>query len=204
MKEEDQNCNAGGKNRISYSMTNLIFPSEAGVNPYFPREDRMWAKAWRTKYVKTINKSSRRHALNTWPILKTLLKKKERLGFPGGSAVKNLPAHAAEASSIPGLGRPPGGGNGNPLWYSCLENPKDREAWRAIVHGIAKSWTGFSDYPTTTTTKSLGKLRNTDLLKQVGLLASKGKAKTREPWELDTDVKGDLTVFNLNGHFKKA
>ena len=94
---------------------------------------------------------------------KDLIKKKKRLGFPGGSAVKNLPANAAEASSIPGLGRPPGGGNGNPLQYSCLENPKDREAWGAMVRGTAKSWTGFSDY--TTTTKSLGKLRNTDLLK---------------------------------------
>ena len=94
---------------------------------------------------------------------KDLVKKKKRLGFPGGSAVKNLPANAAEASSIPGSGRPPGGGNGNPLQYSCLENPKDREAWGAMVRGTAKSWTGFSDY--TTTTKSLGKLRNTDLLK---------------------------------------
>ena len=56
-----------------------------------------------------------------------------------------------------------GEGNGNPLQYSCLENPKDREAWGAMVRGTAKSWTGFSDY--TTTTKSLGKLRNTDLLK---------------------------------------
>ena len=86
---------------------------------------------------------------------KDLVKKKKRLGFPGGSAVKNLPANAAEACSIPESGRPPGGGNGNPLQYSCLENPKDREARGAIVRGIAKSWTGFSDYTsTTTTTKS--------------------------------------------------
>ena len=45
------------------------------------------------------------------------------LGFPGGSAVKNLPAQAGDLGSIPGLGRSPGGGNGNPLQYSCLENP---------------------------------------------------------------------------------
>ena len=42
---------------------------------------------------------------------------------------------------IPGSGRSPGGGQGNPLQYSCLENPKDRGAWRATVHGITKSWT---------------------------------------------------------------
>ena len=43
--------------------------------------------------------------------------------------------------SVPGLGRSPGGGHGNPLQYSCLENPMDREAWRATAHGIAKSRT---------------------------------------------------------------
>ena len=59
-------------------------------------------------------------------------------GFPSGSAVKNPPANAGDSSSIPGLERSPGGGNGNPLQYSCLENPMDREAWRAIVHGVAK------------------------------------------------------------------
>ena len=55
--------------------------------------------------------------------------------------VKNPPANAGDAGSIPGSGRSPGGGNGNPLQYSCLENPTDREAWRAIVHEVAKSWT---------------------------------------------------------------
>ena len=53
----------------------------------------------------------------------------------------NLPASAGDASSIPGLGRSPGGENGNPLQYSCLENPMDRGAWWAIVHGVAKSQT---------------------------------------------------------------
>ena len=104
------------------------------------------------------------------------------MGFPGDPAVMNLAANAAEASLIPGLGRPPGGGNGNPFQYSCLENPRDREAWRTIVREIAKSWTEFSDYTTTTTTTtSLGKLINTDLLKQVGLLARKGTVKKPEP-----------------------
>jgi len=52
---------------------------------------------------------------------------------------------AGDMGSIPGLARFPGGGNGNTLQYSCLENPMDREAWRATVHGVAKSRTQFSD-----------------------------------------------------------
>ena len=56
--------------------------------------------------------------------------------------VKNLPANAGvigDMGSIPGLGRSPGEGNDNPLQYSCLENPMDRRAWQATVHGIVKS-----------------------------------------------------------------
>ena len=56
--------------------------------------------------------------------------------------VKNLPANAGDIrdmGSIPGLGRSPGEGNGNPLQYSCLENPMDRRAWRAVVHEVAES-----------------------------------------------------------------
>ena len=63
-------------------------------------------------------------------------------GFPDGTVVKNLPAIAGDAGLIPGSGRSPGGGNGNTLWYSCLKNSTDREAWQAIVHGVTKSWTG--------------------------------------------------------------
>ena len=58
--------------------------------------------------------------------------------------VKNPPANAGvvrDTSSIPGLGRSPGGGNGNPLQYSCLENPMDRAAWQAIAHGVAQGQT---------------------------------------------------------------
>ena len=65
-------------------------------------------------------------------------------GFPGGSVVKNPPANAGDAGdtgSIPGSGRFPRGGNGNPLQQSCLENPMDRGAWWATVHGVAKSQT---------------------------------------------------------------
>ena len=52
----------------------------------------------------------------------------DRRGFPGGSVVKNLPANAGDTGSIPGWGRSPGVGNGNPLQYFCLENPMDRAA----------------------------------------------------------------------------
>ena len=58
--------------------------------------------------------------------------------------VKNPPASAGDVrylGSIPGLGRSPGGGHGNPLQYSCLENPMDRGAWRVTVHGVAESQT---------------------------------------------------------------
>ena len=58
--------------------------------------------------------------------------------------LKDLPANAGDVrdlSSIPGSGRSPGGGHGNPLQYSCLENPMDRGAWRATVHRVAKSQT---------------------------------------------------------------
>ena len=61
------------------------------------------------------------------------------LGFPGGLEVKKLPANSGDSGLIPGLGRSPGGGNGNPLQYSCLGNPMDRGAWEATVHGVAES-----------------------------------------------------------------
>ena len=60
--------------------------------------------------------------------------------------VKNPPANAGDSSLISGSGRSPGGGNGNPLQYSCLGNPMDRGAWRATVHGVAKSWTRLSTH----------------------------------------------------------
>ena len=67
------------------------------------------------------------------------------IGFPDGSAVKNLPAKAGDASLIPGLGRSPGEENGHPLQYSCLENPMDRGAWRSTVQKVPKSQTQLSD-----------------------------------------------------------
>ena len=59
--------------------------------------------------------------------------------FPGGSDGKASAYNAGDPGSIPGLGRSPGEGNGNPLQYSCLKNPMDRGAWWATVHGVAES-----------------------------------------------------------------
>ena len=63
------------------------------------------------------------------------------IGFPGGSNSKASACDAGDPGLIPGSGRPPGEGNGNPLQYSCLENPMDRGAWWATFYGVAKNWT---------------------------------------------------------------
>ena len=68
------------------------------------------------------------------------------LGFLGGSEGKESAWNAGDLSSIHGLGRSPGKGNGNPLQYSCLENSKDRGGWQATVHGFAKRWTQLNDF----------------------------------------------------------
>ena len=67
------------------------------------------------------------------------------MSFPGGSGVKNPPPNAGDEDSIPGSGKSPGEGNCNPLQYSCLGNPKDREARLTAVHGVAKSVTRLTN-----------------------------------------------------------
>ena len=64
----------------------------------------------------------------------------------GGSEGKAYAYNAGDLGSIPGLGRSPAEGNGNPLQDYCLENPMDREAWKATVHGVAKNRTQLSDF----------------------------------------------------------
>ena len=63
----------------------------------------------------------------------------EGRGFPGVSEGKESACNVGDLGSIPGLRRSPGEGNGNPLQYSCLENPIDRGAWQVTVHGVTKS-----------------------------------------------------------------
>ena len=68
------------------------------------------------------------------------------MGFPGSSDSKESACNAGDLGSISGLGRSPGGGNGNALQYFCLGNPMHRGIWQATVHGVAKSWTRLSDF----------------------------------------------------------
>ena len=72
----------------------------------------------------------------------------DTMGFPGSSMVRNPPANAGDtgdAGLIPGSGRSPGGGNGNPLQYSCLKNSMDRGAWQATVQSVTKNQTQLSN-----------------------------------------------------------
>ena len=71
------------------------------------------------------------------------------MGFPGGSDSKESACNAGDPGSIPGSGRSPGEGHGNPLRYSCLENPTHRGAWWAMVHGVSRVW---HDWATSTFT----------------------------------------------------
>ena len=71
------------------------------------------------------------------------------LVFPRASMVRNLPANAGDTSSIPGLGRSPGGRNSNPFQYSCLENSMDRGTWQSIIHGVTRDWTQLSTHTRT-------------------------------------------------------
>ena len=71
------------------------------------------------------------------------------MASPLALVIKNPPANARDSrdvGSLPGLGRSPGEGHGDPLQYSCLENPMDRGAWWAIAHGVAKSWACLSTH----------------------------------------------------------
>ena len=74
------------------------------------------------------------------------------LGFPGDSMIKNLPTNAGDGGSVPGSGRSRGEGNGNPLQFSCLGNPRDRGAWQATIHGFTKEldmtwWLNSNSHP---------------------------------------------------------
>ena len=80
------------------------------------------------------------------------------LAFPGGSEGKASVYNVGNLDLSPGLGRSPGEGNGNPLQYYCLENPMDRGAWWATVHGVAKSWTRLSNF-THNNHRALGSLK---------------------------------------------
>ena len=97
---------------------------------------RVWFEA---QHLPAYLKSSGR-ALGPVDLLKTFT-----LAFPGGSDGKESTCNAGDLGSILGLGRSPGGGNGNPLQYSCLENSMDRTTWQATVYGVTKCLTQPND-----------------------------------------------------------
>ena len=90
-------------------------------------------------------------------------------GFPDGSEIKMSACNAGDPGLIPGSGRSPEEGDVNPLQYSCLENPMDRGAWQATVHGVSKSQTWLSDF-TFTFTLRLRKLPSVPSLLRVFLI----------------------------------
>ena len=99
--------------------------------------------------IKQIQTNTHTHTHTHTYIHTGQINKKELLystGFPGGSEVKASASNAGDPDSIPGSGRSPREGNGNPLQYSCLENPMDEEAWQATVHGVVKSRTRLSNF----------------------------------------------------------
>ena len=91
----------------------------------------------------------RRRKLESWPLRFLQFYLPSLLCFPGGSVVKSSPANredAVDMGSIPVSERSLGGGNGNPLQYSCLENPMNRGAWQAKVHRVSKNWTWLNTH----------------------------------------------------------
>ena len=100
-----------------------------GVIPRTTR-DVAWISALRGKLLKWV------FSPNSLPVLFYLLAGFMGRASPGGSEGKESTCNAGDAGSIPGSGRPPGGGNGNPLQDSCLENPVGRGAWGATAHGV--------------------------------------------------------------------
>ena len=96
------------------------------------------SKVFQEKHIeKEGNLYKRHHFMVKWSVV-----------YPpdiGGSESKESACNAGDLGSISGMGRFPEEENGKPLQYSCMENPMDREAWQATVHGVVKSWTQLSD-----------------------------------------------------------
>ena len=120
-------CPAAGKRTDNYSpMSN---PRRAGLLDLVSKHS--WHPVKFEIQIKKILSEYKSNPCNIW--------------LPGGSDSKESTCSAGDLGLIPGLGRSPGGGHGNPLQCSCLENPMNRGAWRATVHGVAKSRTWLSD-----------------------------------------------------------
>ena len=111
-------------------------------------DDELWMK-WQHLMISLVN-------LHDVPYNKIQLKVPSTIcDFPGGSDSKASVYNTGDPGSIPGLGRSPGEGNGNPLQYSCLENPMDRGAWWATIRGVSKGWTRLSHFTSAPSMKCL-------------------------------------------------
>ena len=128
---------------ISWNMASKSKPSTSGGQPTRRLSDRILEESLEAINLFSVDSSPK--PFSSTPFILhdsrcyTLIR-----GCPGGSVVRNLPASAGatgDLGSIPKLGRSPGGGNDNPFQYSCQYNSRERGAWRAIVLGVAKSWT---------------------------------------------------------------
>ena len=116
----------------------------------FLRKEIAWKRNTKRRYMGKDARRTSRKIRNYLPRAPVWVWVCLPLGFPGGSVGKESTCNAGDLgdmSSIPGWGRSPGGGHGNPLQYSCLENPMDRGAWWAGAHGVAKSQTWLLDLP---------------------------------------------------------
>ena len=113
------------------------------------------------------------------------------------SVIKNLPANAGatrDIGLIPGSGRSPGGGNGNPLQYSCQENPMDRGAWRSTGHGVAKSQTRLSDWAQPSFSRVVRGMDPPRSLRPVRALPLLGRGWGQPPLEHEASRKSRATL----------
>ena len=111
-----------------------FFTSDVEDWERLPARDQDSAGTWRAGTRKWVDDSRRENCKSRLSIDAG----DDAPGLPGGLNGEELACQARDAGLIPGSGRSPGGGHGNPLQYSCLENPMDKGAWRAAVHGVTK------------------------------------------------------------------
>ena len=138
-------------------------------------------------------------------------KRKACLSFPGSSSGKESQAKAGDVTdmdSIPGLGRSPGGGHGDPLHYSCLENPMDRGAWRPTAHSVTKSPTDWRNLARTQAGAYLTMFMQCKLLSLSGfrrlyghwVVSAKPQGEQGDHYQLDTEEWGRLLRLSCSEH----
>ena len=140
MKVKEEGDKAGLKSNIQ--KTKMM---ESDPIPSWQTDGKQW-KLWQTLFggvSKILVDGECSHEIKRH----LFFERKVMTNLPGGSEVKTSACNAGDLGSIPGLGRSPGEGNGNPLQYSCLESPMAGGACWATVYGVTKSWTQLSDWP---------------------------------------------------------